>query len=324
MHRLLTTFLVVLAAWPLAAQRYPDAQEDGHFTGADDVRLFYRKLGTGKDVVVMLHGGPGGTTNNGEEMAPLAKGRTLIFYDQRGGGRSDLVSDPTLLTANHHVRDLEALRQYFRLEQVSLLGISWGSGLAALYTAEHPARVSRLLLVSPMPVARFPFGPERREKIDAVLGRSMIVRRDEVARRIPTASDDDVLALCREQLSIGMSAYLVDQRHVARVADRCKQMPPAAIRNRPNVARAGMASLGDWDFRPLLTRLTMPALVFEGAKTNVPLNSTREWVSALPHARLLLIPDAGHEFWAEKPDEFVAAADTFLRGEYPKDAEVVK
>ena len=85
--------------------------------------------------------------NNGEEMAPLAKG--------------------------------------FRLEQMSLLGISWGSGLAALYTAEYPARVTRLLLVSPMPVAKLPFLSERREKIDAVLGKEMIAcpRSSSKARR---------------------------------------------------------------------------------------------------------------------------------------------
>jgi pimeloyl-ACP methyl ester carboxylesterase len=68
----------------------------------------------------------------------------------------------------------------------------------------------------------------------------------------------------------------------------------------------------------------MPALVFEGARTNVPLSSTREWARVLPNARLLLIADSGHEFWAEKPDEFVAAADRFLGGEYPKDSEVVR
>jgi proline iminopeptidase len=170
LRRVLVTFLVAFAACPLAAQRYPEAEEEGHFTGADGVRLFYRKLGQGKDVTVVLHGGPGGMIANGEEMAPLAKTRTLILYDQRGGGRSQLLSDPKPLTANHHVRDLEALRQHFRLEQVSRLGISWGSALAAL----------------------------------------------------------------------------------------------------------------------------------------------------------LLIPDAGHEFWAEKPNEFVAAADRFLRGEYPKDSEVVR
>jgi pimeloyl-ACP methyl ester carboxylesterase len=141
---------------------------------------------------------------------------------------------------------------------------------------------------------------------------------------MPSTSDDEAVALCREQFSIGMSAYLVHQRYLAHLADKCNEMSPEAIRNRANVARATTGSLGDWDFRRMLARLKMPALVFEGAKTNVPLSSTREWAAALPNARLLLIRDAGHEFWAEKPDEFVVAADRFLRGEYPKDAEVVK
>jgi hypothetical protein len=135
-------------------------------------------------------------------------------YDQRGGGRSVLVSDPNLLTADHHVRDLEALRQCLRLEQVSLQGISRGPRLAALYTAEHPAEVSRLLLVSPMhaaiPVRSRTPGEARcrtRNSDDRASGRGR--------QRIATASDEDVLALCREQLRIGMSAYLVDQRRVA-------------------------------------------------------------------------------------------------------------
>jgi hypothetical protein len=69
MRRVVVTLLAVLAACPLAAQGYPEAQEEGHFTGADGVRLFYRKIGSGKDVVVVLHGGPGGTMHSGEENA---------------------------------------------------------------------------------------------------------------------------------------------------------------------------------------------------------------------------------------------------------------
>ena len=92
---------------------------------------------------------------------------------------------------------------------------------------------------------------------------------------------------------------------------------PDAIRNRPVVEAATMGSLGDWDFRPLLQRLTMPVLVMEGARTNVPLDATRAWVSALPNARLLLIEDAGHEFFLDQPQRYERAADLFLRGRFP-------
>ena len=98
---------------------------------------------------------------------------------------------------------------------------------------------------------------------------------------------------------------------------RCN-VHPDAIRNRPVVEAATMNSLGDWDFRPLLQRLTMPVLVMEGARTNVPLDATRSWVSALPNGRLLLIEDAGHEFFLDQPQRYERAADQFLRGWFPR------
>jgi proline iminopeptidase len=332
---LLTSLVVLIAVSPLAAQAGSNKQSrpepipksaatEGYLTGADGVRLFYRKFGRGKSVVVFLHGGPGGTMNNGWEMLPLAKGRTVILYDQRGGGRSELVSDPKLLTAQHHVRDLEVLRRHFGLQRMSLLGISWGSGLAALYAAEHPERVERLLLVSPMPVARIPFVQERAANIDAIIGKEAVERRQEISRLMAAASDQEAVALCRESQGITFRAYLANQANLDHIRYRCGDTPPAAIRNRQVVSRAGLGSLGDWDFRPLLARLQIPALVFEGAKTSVPLNSTREWAATIPNARLLLIPNAGHEFWAEEPAAFINAAEQFLRGRYPKEAEVVQ
>jgi pimeloyl-ACP methyl ester carboxylesterase len=96
--------------------------------------------------------------------------------------------------------------------------------------------------------------------------------------------------------------------------------PPAALRNRFVVVLAVFESLGDWDFRPLLARIKVPALVVEGEKTNVPLDATRAWAASLPNARLLLISNAGHLHFIEQPAAFSKAADTFLRGTFPKEA----
>ena len=64
------------------------------------------------------------------------------------------MNDPSVLTADYYVRDVEALRQHFALEQMTLIGQSWGAGLAVQYAARHPSRVTRLLLLSPMAPAR--------------------------------------------------------------------------------------------------------------------------------------------------------------------------
>lgn len=61
----------------------------------------------------------------------------------------------------------------------------------------------------------------------------------------------------------------------------------------------------------------IPALVLEGAETNVPLDATREWQKSLPDARLLLIPNAGHQNWVDQPEAVISAMDNFFKGNWP-------
>src|SRR5690349_24704332 len=113
---LVLTVLVLQGQQP--AEKYP--AETGSFTAADGVQLFYCKQGSRPDFVVFLHGGPGlSMGDGGYAMRPLAEQHTLILYDQRGGGRSDLGKDPKLLTTDADVRDLEALRQHVRIKNMN-------------------------------------------------------------------------------------------------------------------------------------------------------------------------------------------------------------
>src|SRR3954451_15325168 len=117
------------------------------------ISLFERRLGEGPPVVV-LHGGPGA---HHDYLLPnfdaLARGRELIYYDQRGGGRSPVARE-TPVGWQEQVADLEALRTVWGHEQLTLAGYSWGGLLALLYAVRHPERVRRLALVSPAPAWR--------------------------------------------------------------------------------------------------------------------------------------------------------------------------
>ena len=70
----------------------------------------------------------------------------MIYYDQRGQGRSELLSDGKKLGYEQHVADLEALRVHFKLERMSLIGNSWGGLLISLYAVAHPDRIERMIL----------------------------------------------------------------------------------------------------------------------------------------------------------------------------------
>ena len=62
---------------------------------AGGVRLFFRAVGTGRDTLVGVHGDFGFTLDySPDDFLPLTDRHTLIFYDQRGTGRSSLVATP--------------------------------------------------------------------------------------------------------------------------------------------------------------------------------------------------------------------------------------
>src|SRR5262249_34188061 len=104
--------------------------QEGYFPGADHARLFYRVVGKGSRTIVFVHGGPGlGIDDGGYDLEAIAaKGFRFIMYNQRGGGRSELVTDKSKLGIDSYVRDLESLRHYFGLQKMNLIGLSWGSG----------------------------------------------------------------------------------------------------------------------------------------------------------------------------------------------------
>ncbi|MCA1556301.1 MAG: alpha/beta hydrolase [Acidobacteria bacterium] len=287
--------------------------------GADGVRLFYRKVGSGKNLIVLLHGGPGSNMNAvWLDLEPLAKKHTVLMYDQRGGGRSEIIKDPDRLKYTDHVRDLEALRQHFGLERVVLVGESWGSGLAALYAMEHPDRVSRLLLLGPMPPSRA-LVTRRLEKTDERIDFSK--RLAEFRRALPTVSDP--IALCREFFGVYRAALFFDPAAASRRRGSSCDAPPEGVRNYMVVNDATFGSLGEYDLTPKLRLLRIPALIVEGEQSIPTLDSAHAWSEAMPNARLLLIPNSGHFPQVEQPGLFFPAVERFLNGGRPK-AAVIK
>jgi hypothetical protein len=65
------------------------AQQAGYITTPDSARLFYRTVGRGTDTLIAIHGGPGVDLESiAGDFAPPAERHVVIFYDQRGTGRS--------------------------------------------------------------------------------------------------------------------------------------------------------------------------------------------------------------------------------------------
>jgi pimeloyl-ACP methyl ester carboxylesterase len=109
------------------------------------LHLYYHVLGEGRETLVVPN-----ANWLSDLLQPLAEGRRLILYDPRSRGRSSAVTDSRHLSLEDDVADLEAVRRYFGLERMSLLGTSYHAAITATYALENPERVGRMLLVSPI------------------------------------------------------------------------------------------------------------------------------------------------------------------------------
>ena len=123
-------------------------------TGYLDVKggkIWYRILGEGdKTPLLMLHGGPGFTSYYLTALADsIAKDRPVIIFDQLGCGRSDKITDTSLMDMQHHVDQVSALLKHLNIKEYDLYGHSFGTMLAMDFYLQHPENIRSIILASP-------------------------------------------------------------------------------------------------------------------------------------------------------------------------------
>jgi pimeloyl-ACP methyl ester carboxylesterase len=183
---------------------------EGYFEGAGGVRLFYRVAGRDGDPIVFLHGSGGGINIGGYDMEPLAeRGHRLLMFNERGAGRSEIITDAAKLRIEDFVQDVEAFRERFGLDKFGLIGLSWGSAVVLKYITAYPQHVSRVVFLSPESPT-LAFYQERQKHLDSLKTDKERQEEKQVRERIRTAPDAEVPALCKELFQASHRWYVVD------------------------------------------------------------------------------------------------------------------
>src|SRR5438552_2198471 len=114
-------------------------------------QLYFREVGSGSPLVI-LHGGPDFNHNYlVPDLDRLSSALRLIYYDQRGRGKSSQGVSAEGVDIDSEVEDVDRLRQYFGLGEIAVLGHSWGGVLAMEYASRHRDRIFHLILLNAAP-----------------------------------------------------------------------------------------------------------------------------------------------------------------------------
>jgi proline iminopeptidase len=291
---------VLAVLWPQAAFAQP---RSGTFTRPGATIAFeVRGAGDGTALVV-VNGGPGFDHSYLvvfiEPWDALARNRRVIFYDQRGTGKSPTIGDQPSYTLAEQIGDLDALRAHLGLQRIDLLGHSWGGFLAMAYAARHPEHVAHLIIAdSGAPKLSdtltlfkdvFPETTERRQAVAFA-----------DALGDPEATQADL----REYLTMLFYSPQKRDAYLARYS-------PGGFRQETYDETWKDASR--FDLNPELRKYRFPTLVVTGRfDINVAPSVAYKIHQAVPGSRFVVFEHSGHLPFYEEPEAFVRVVEEFL------------
>ena len=275
-------------------------------------QTYYRIAGEcrdGKKPLLLLHGGPGSTHNYFEVLDALADtGRAVISYDQLGCGNSYVDGHPELWCQKTWDNELMELRRHLGLDQVHLLGQSWGGMLAIEYLCDYqPEGVASVILSSTLSSASL-WAKEQHRMI-----------------RFLSQEDQEAIAEAERTGNFDTPEYLAaNSRFMERHCDSPSADTPECV-TRPK--RSGKeaylygwgpneynptGSLGSWEYTDMLERIKCPALIISGTNDLCTPLIAKTMYDRIPNARWELFDGCRHMCFVEDNEKYIRLLTEWL------------
>lgn len=250
------------------------------------MKLGYDEAGEGK-VLLLVHGFPADRRLWAHQVSGLSDLRRVVAIDLRGRGKSPAPTEGGW-SMTTHADDLAETIEALGVDQVDLGGISMGGYIAFAFAHRYPHLLRSLILVSTRAVADPP---------EYKTGRVTTAER---ARRFGTRALAG--SMLPNLLAEGASQEVQEEALVMfdDLPGDTSAEDSLAMKDRP-------------DSTPMLSSIAVPTLVIEGAGEQLlPAGTAKALAEAIPGARLMSIPNAGHFAPLENPDAVNGAIRGFL------------
>ena len=280
------------------------------YLNSNGVKLRYEVEGQGEPLV-LLNGGPGFSHEYLQELRALSKYARLVFFDQRGTGKSDK-ADPSTYTIDANVADVENIRRSLNLGKCILFGHSWGGMLAQAYALKYQGNISKLILADTFSSI---------DDLNATLAR-MRAAVPESIRAIYESYE-------REGLYKGRDAYPPEYQKALDVAYESVQIgipPPCYLTDMfakvaYDVYRTMWGeqsefrvtgTLAEFNVESRLGDIKIPTLVIVGGSDMPTVAMAQKTARLIPNSRLEVFEHSRHYPFIEEKAKFVEVMRSFL------------
>jgi proline iminopeptidase len=293
------------------------------FVDAHGVLIYYMTVGRGAPLMI-VHGGPGASHDYFlPYLLPLARHNRLVFIDERGSGRSQILEDAKQYTVENMVEDVEAVRQGLALGKISLLGHSYGGVLAQAYALKYPNNLTHLILASTFPSTKQMneifvrmkerMDPDLRERIDNMEKQGLFGHGKDYEKNRYT-NEYMIAAWGR-----GYFPYLYHNRPDPNYDPVASGMTTSWDLYREMWGSDGEfvidGNLQSVEYTDRLPSIHVPTLIMAGDHDECDPSLSREMHEKIAGSDLVILPSSGHMTFVDQPTIFISSVDAFLHGQ---------
>jgi proline-specific peptidase len=272
----------------------------------DGYAIWYRKVDKSGIPLLILHGGPGA---GHEYLLPLeGLGRSVIFYDQLGCGKSDVPDDVSLWRMERFTNEIDQLRKALELDQIHLFGQSYGGWLAIEYLLTQPKGVLSSTLASTSASVSQYINEMNKLKAGLPVATYQMIKQYEAMQ-----------AFDHPQYQAAYFEFL--KRHMCRL----DSWPDVLVRTTANINNfpgykimwgsnefEPSGNLKNWDRTGRLGEIRIPTLITVGKYDEMPAVCANTLQRGLADAQVVIFEESAHMPHLEETEKYLKIVADFL------------
>ncbi len=304
----LFALIIVSLISPLAFGQTPVVTEGSR--KVNGTSIYVKTIGQGEPIL-FLHGGPGLSHDYFlPHVEKLAETHTLIFFDQRGGGRSGTDLTNEQMTMGYFMGDIRGILDQLGFDKVHVIGHSFGGLLAMKFATENPGKVKSLIFCNSVAASKEFDALSAKNQENAttpgdVKARSAIFSSEHFKKGDPGAYE--------LLFKIGFKRSFFDTLNI----DKLSLGLNNGFSKTSKLLYGLSPDVVAYDYHTALSKLKVPALVIHGEADLVPIEGSQKLASCIAGTQMVVMKQSGHFPFIEEPEEFMRVIAEFVTATQP-------